>query len=81
MVEPDANAVVRWEEITIPPVDDRALDRQPLRDARFALLRAPLSDAKAMRAGTDFVDWILSQRRAKNPGQRDFEGLRHPGHR
>jgi hypothetical protein len=58
MVEPDANAVVRWEDITIPPVDDRALDRQPMRDARFVLLRAPLSDAKAMRAlETDFADW------------------------
>jgi len=45
----DATAV-RWDEVAIPPLDDRALDRAPLRDARFAGLAAPLSDAKAMRA-------------------------------
>ncbi len=56
----DPAAGVRWDEVTVTPLDDRALDRAPLRDARFASLAAPLSDAKAMRAlETDFVDWIV----------------------
>ncbi len=53
-------AGVRWDEVAIPPLDDRALDRAPLRDARFAGLAAPLSDAKAMRAlETALVDYIV----------------------
>ena len=53
-------ADVRWDEVAIAPLDDRALDRAPLRDARFAGLAAPLSDAKAMRAlETNLVDYIV----------------------
>ncbi|MFO7663781.1 MAG: DUF87 domain-containing protein [Chloroflexota bacterium] len=59
MIEPDANTVIRWEDISSPPVDVRTLDREPLREARFALLSAPLSDARAMRElESDFVDWV-----------------------
>jgi hypothetical protein len=51
---------VRWDEVAVAPLDDRALDRAPLRDARFAGLAAPLSDAKAMRAlEADLVDYIV----------------------
>jgi len=51
---------VRWDEVAVPPLDDRALDRAPLRDARFAGLAAPLSDAKAMRAlEAGLVDYIV----------------------
>ena len=48
------------DRVAIAPLDDRALDRAPLRDARFAGLAAPLSDAKAMRAlETNLVDYIV----------------------
>lgn len=58
--EPEPNATVRWDEFSVAPVDDRMLDRQPARDARFVMLGSPLSDAKAMRAlETDFTDWIV----------------------
>ena len=57
---PDATGTVRWEDATVAPLDDRALDRAPIRDARFANLVAPLADAKAMRAlEADFVDYIV----------------------
>lgn len=57
---PDASGGVSWEDALLPSLDDRALDRAPIRDARFANLVAPLSDARAMRAlETDFVDWIV----------------------
>jgi len=56
----DDAAGVRWDEVAIPPLDDRALDRAPLRDARFAGLSAPLADAKAMRAlEAGLVDYIV----------------------
>ncbi len=55
-------ADLRWEDIAVAPLDDRALDRAPLRDARFASLVAPLSDAKAMRAlETGLVDYIVRE--------------------
>ncbi|WP_374686729.1 hypothetical protein, partial [Promineifilum sp.] len=58
--EPDPAAALRWEDIAISALDDRALDRAPIRDARFASLSAPLADAKQMRAlEADFTDWIV----------------------
>jgi len=51
---------LRWEDVAVAPLDNRGLDRAPIRDARFAALLAPLSDAKAMRAlETGLVDYIV----------------------
>lgn len=60
IIEPDPTAVIRWEDNHNPPVDDRALDRAPVADARFASLGGPLADAKQLRAmETDFVDYVV----------------------
>ncbi len=58
--EPEPAAVVRWEDNHNPPVDDRALDRGPIAEARFASLSGPLTDAKQLRAlEGDFVDYVV----------------------
>ena len=58
--EPEPSAIVRWEDNHNPPVDDRALDRSPIRDARFAPLSGPLADARQLRAlEADFTDYIV----------------------
>ncbi len=58
--EPEPAAVVRWEDNHNPPVDDRALDRGPIAEARFASLSGPLADAKQLRAlEGDFVDYVV----------------------
>jgi hypothetical protein len=58
--EPEAGAVIRWEDNHNPPVDDRKLDRGPLADARFAALSGPLADAKQLRAlEDDFIDYVV----------------------
>jgi hypothetical protein len=59
IAEPEPSAVIRWKDNHNPPVDDRALDRSPIRDARFAPLSGPLADARQLRSlETDFVDYI-----------------------
>jgi hypothetical protein len=58
--EPDPQAVIRWEDNHNPPVDDRKLDRAPLRDARFASLGGPLADAKRLRElEADFIGYVV----------------------
>ena len=60
IVEPEPKAVIRWEDNHNPPVDDRKLDRAPIRDARFAPLGGPLADAKELRAlEADFVTYVV----------------------
>ncbi|HEY1407943.1 MAG TPA: DUF87 domain-containing protein [Promineifilum sp.] len=57
--EPAPSAVIRWKDNPNPPVDDRALDRSPIRDARFAPLSGLLADARQLRSlEADFVDYI-----------------------
>jgi hypothetical protein len=59
VTEPEATAI-RWEDNHNPPVDDRSLDRAPIRDARFAPPGGPLADAKQLRAlEGDFVDYVV----------------------
>lgn len=56
--EPDRRGVVRWEDYPAEPFDPRGLDQNPDPSARFALLDAPLSDAKILKAlEKDFLDW------------------------
>jgi len=58
--EPDPQTVIRWEDNHNPPVNDRKLDRAPIRDARFAGLSGVLADAKQLRAlETDFVNYVV----------------------
>ncbi len=58
--EPDPQAIIRWEDNHNPPVDDRKLDRAPLRDARFASLSGPLADARQMKSlEADFTDYVV----------------------
>ncbi len=60
IVEPEPKAVIRWEDNHNPPVNDRKLDRAPIRDARFAPLGGPLADAKELRAlEADFVGYVV----------------------
>lgn len=57
--EPDRRGSVRWEDYQIGAVDDRQLDRLPVRNGRFATLEEPLSDGKTIRSlKSDFVDWV-----------------------
>jgi hypothetical protein len=59
ILEPGGGAI-RWEDNHNPPVDDRALDRAPIHDARFAGLSGPLADAKQLRAlEDDFIDYVV----------------------
>ena len=60
VVEPEPKTVIRWEDNHNPPVDDRKLDRAPIRDARFAALSGTLADAKGLRAlEADFVGYVV----------------------
>ena len=60
IVEPEPSAVIRWEDNHNPPVNDRKIDRAPIRDARFAALGGPLADAKQLRAlEANFVDYVV----------------------
>lgn len=60
IIEPEPKAIIRWEDNHNPPVDDRKLDRAPVRDARFAALSGTLADAKGLRAlEGDFVDYVV----------------------
>jgi hypothetical protein len=60
ILEPEPSTPIRWEDNHNPPVDDRTLDRSPVRDARFAGLSGPLADAKQLRAlEADFVDYVV----------------------
>ncbi|MCB8974655.1 MAG: DUF87 domain-containing protein, partial [Ardenticatenaceae bacterium] len=60
--EPDRRGVVRWQDFESKPIDDRQLDRVPLRDGRFELLEAPLNDAQIVTAmKKDFEEWIYRE--------------------
>lgn len=58
VLEPDRRGMVRWDDWLTNPVESRALDHQPVPEATFAMLEAPLSEGKTLRSlKTDFVDW------------------------
>jgi hypothetical protein len=60
ILEPEGATPIRWEDNHNPPVDDRALDRTPISDARFAGLSGLLADAKQLRAlEDDFVNYVV----------------------
>jgi hypothetical protein len=55
---PDRRGVVRWDDFTATPIEQRVLDDQPDPQARFETLEAPFSEAKTLAAlQKDFVDW------------------------
>ncbi len=51
--------MLKWENFEVAPVDPQALEETPAPQARFAVLEAAFTDAKAMAAlGKDFLDWV-----------------------
>lgn len=57
--EPDPRGMIRWEEYSAPPVQERSLDSRPLPEALFADLTGVLSDSKTINAWQrDYVDWV-----------------------
>ncbi|MBI3158090.1 MAG: DUF87 domain-containing protein [Chloroflexi bacterium] len=57
---PDRRGVVRWEDYPAEPVDARALESQPVPQARFEALEGSLADGKLLKAlEADFVDWVF----------------------
>jgi len=57
---PDRRGVVRWDDFLTQPVDERALDKAPVPEARFMTLEAPFSDAKIINnLEKDFIDWAF----------------------
>ena len=54
----DPRGMVRWEDHLIEPLDYDELDRTEPVNARFALLEAPLTNARTINPlESDFVDW------------------------
>lgn len=55
---PDRRGVVRWDDFVAATLDVQNLDRDPMPQARFVTLEAPLSDGRALSTlQRDFVDW------------------------
>jgi hypothetical protein len=51
--------MVRWEDYSASAVDVRGLDREPVPQALFNTLEAPLSDGKMIASmEKDFMDWV-----------------------
>ncbi len=67
VVEPDPHGHIRWEEFMLEnPIDDRALDRNPLPNARFADLDSTLANSSSLKTmKTDFVDYLYRNAEAK----------------
>lgn len=60
VADPDRRGMVHWEDYPAAPLDIRSLDSQPAPGARFSLLNAPLSDARALAAmQKDFAEWAF----------------------
>jgi hypothetical protein len=60
--KPDARGIVRWKEFLVEAVDVDRLETEPDPDGRFALIQAPLTDAKAMASlKKDFQDWVFHE--------------------
>jgi hypothetical protein len=56
--DPDRRGMVHWEDYPAADLDEKAFDRKPLPQARFAALDLPLSDSKLLTAlSKDFLDW------------------------
>ena len=56
----DRRGVVRWEDYSVDPIEQGALDRQASPDSLFAPLEAPLSDPKLLKAlEADFTEWAF----------------------
>lgn len=60
VTSPDRRGVVRWEDYSVDPIEQGALDRQASPDSLFAPLEAPLSDPKLLKAlEADFTEWAF----------------------
>ncbi len=58
--DPDRRGMLRWEDYPLRTLEEKAFDRRPDPQARFATLDAPFSDVKIMNTiGKDFVEWAF----------------------
>jgi len=54
----DRRGTARWEEWAAPKIDRKDLDDDPIPQATFDALQAPLNNGKTLRAlKSDFIDW------------------------
>jgi Skp family chaperone for outer membrane proteins len=59
VTDPDRRGMVRWEDYSASVVDPRELDREPVPQALFNTLEAPLTDGKLIATmEKDFMDWV-----------------------
>ncbi|MEZ0396235.1 MAG: DUF87 domain-containing protein [Anaerolineales bacterium] len=66
VTHPDRRGIIRWDDFVSPLPADSAMDPAPAPDARFALLEAPLADARMLTAlQKDFLDWVYRSSRLK----------------
>jgi hypothetical protein len=66
VIEPDRRGMIRWDDFVTPLPAETAMDPAPAPQARFALLEAPLADARSLAAlQKDFVDWVYRASRLK----------------
>ncbi len=62
VAEPDRQGIVRWDEHTVPALAVDLLNEEPVPQARFTSLEAPLNDDKVIRTlEKDFEDWIYHE--------------------
>lgn len=60
VVSPDKHGIVRWDEFPCGGPWRDKVETMPAASARFALVDAPLNDAKQMTAlQKDFADWVF----------------------
>jgi hypothetical protein len=63
--KPDRRGMVRWEDFLVEPLQEQ-FEAEPVGQARYRLLDAPLSDARLMASmKKDFQDWIFQSSEIK----------------
>ncbi len=66
VTDPDRRGIIRWDDFVTPLPADSAMDPAPAPEARFALLEAPLAEARTLTAlQKDFADWVYRSSRLK----------------
>ncbi len=66
VTNPDRRGIIRWDDFVTPLPADSAMDPAPAPNARFALLEAPLTEARTLTAlQKDFLDWVYRSSRLK----------------
>jgi hypothetical protein len=64
--QPDRRGVIRWEDSLREALDIQELDQEPVPQAQFAPLEAPLSDGRLLKSlQSDFHDWAYRTARLR----------------